>query len=162
MTDRCLVALQRAPRRALAAPAESLEEAPDVAGMVTHATRLLDQLPDAPRRPEFRVEAERFGAALKPALNSPQLCRHELGLPPRAPRELQARAAADEQLPRPPVDRLAMYAHLARDLRLRHALPQQRRGAQPPRFERCKIPPHPRRIPHAGRIARCDGTVTIL
>jgi hypothetical protein len=41
-------------------------------------------------------------------------------------------------------------------------LPEQRRCPQPPRFERCKIPPHPRRIPHAGRIARYADDVTIL
>src|SRR5205807_6925827 len=156
------VALQRAPRRALAAPAKLFEEPPDVARMVAYTARLLDQLPDPPRGPELCVEAERFGAPLQAAFDLAHLHRRQHRLATRAPRESQTRPTADEELPSPAVHRLAMHTDLARDFRLAHALLEQRRCAQPPRLERCKIPPHPRRIPHAGRIARYHANVTIL
>ncbi len=162
MADRRLIALQRAARRPLAAPAEPFEEPPDVARMVADVARLLDQLPDAPRRPQTRVEAERLGPALEATFNPPQLRRRQPRLAPRTAGKLQARSAADEQLSCPPVDRLPMHPDLPRDLRLAHALPQQRRRAQSPRFQRREIPPHPRRIPHADRLSQSDGNVTIL
>jgi len=75
VVDRRLISLQRAARRALAAPAELLEEPPDVTRVILHAARLLDQYGNAPRRPETRVEVERLGTALEPLLDAPDAGR---------------------------------------------------------------------------------------
>jgi len=55
-----------------------------------------------------------------------------------------------------------MHTDLARDFGFAQPLSEQRRRAHPSRFERCKVPPHPHRIPHAARVARFGANVTIL
>src|SRR5206468_3841172 len=151
-----------ATRRALAAPAELLEEPPDVTRVILHAARLLDQHGDAPRGPETRVEAERLGTALESLFHAPELDGAELRLAPRAARLLQAGAAGHHELPCPPIHRLPMDTDLPGDLRFAQPMLEQRRRLESPHLERIEIPPHPRRIPHAGRIAHPDRFVTIL
>jgi hypothetical protein len=162
VADRRFVAFQGATRRALATPAEAFEESPDVARMIPHAARLFDQFSDPPCGPQLRVEPESFGTALQPAFDLTQLCRGQLRLASRPSRKFQARATVHQELPCPAIDRLPMHADLARNLRLAQSLSQQRCRLHAPRFQRSKIPPHPRRIPHADRLARFPGRITIL
>ena len=162
MADRRLVALERAARRPLAAPAELLEQPPDVAGMILHPARLLDEDRDAPRGPQARVEAERLGSAFEPLLDAPEVGGAELRLATGAPCFLQPGTAGDHELPRPPIHRLPMDVELSGDFRLAHPLLEERGRFEPPSFERIEIPPHPHRIPNAARIAQSDALVTIL
>jgi len=133
-----------------------------VTRVVLHSAGLVDQHGDAPRGPETRVEAERLGTALESLLDAPELDGAELRLAPRAARLLQAGAAGYHQLPRPPIHRLPMDTDLPGDFRFAQAPLEERRRFESPRLERIEIPPHPHRIPHAGRIAQPGRLVTIL
>ena len=131
-------------------------------GMILDAARLLDEHRDPPRGPQRRVEAQRFGPALQPAGDLAQLPRCQLRLASGPPRLLQARTPRDGELPSPPIHGLPMHTDLSCDLRLAQSRAQQLRGFQPSRFQRIEVPPYPRRIPHARRIARTPPDVTIL
>ncbi len=133
-----------------------------MAGVILHPARLLDQDGNAPRGPETRVEPERLWPTLEPLFDAPELRGGELRFPAGSSRLLQAGAAGDLQLPRPPIHRLAMDTDLASDLRFAQPLPEELRRRESPSFERIEIPPHPHRIPHAARIAQHDPLVTIL
>ena len=133
-----------------------------MAGVILHPARLLDQHRDPPRGPQTRVEAQGLGPALEPLLDAPQVARAEQRLAACAPGLLQAVAARHEQLPGPPIHRLAMHCEPARHLGFREPLLEEHRRLEPPCFERIEIPPHPRWIPHAVRIAPRACLVTIL
>ena len=62
----------------------------------------------------------------------------------------------------PSIHRLPMDTDLPGDFRFAQAPLEERRRFESPRLERIEIPPHPHRIPHAGRIAQPDRLVTIL
>src|SRR5712664_388189 len=130
--------------------------------MILDAARLLDEHRDPPRGPEAGVEAQRFRPALEPAGDLAALRRRELRLAAGPPCFLQARTPCDGELTCPPIHRLPMHADLSCDLRLAQSRAQQLRGFQPSRFQRIEVPPYPRRIPHARRIARNPPDVTIL
>jgi len=120
-----------------------------VAGMITDAALALDQIGDAPRRPQACVVAQGFRPALESVLDSSQIGVAQPRLASRAARFLQGRPATAIELLRPSADGLAMDPKLSRDLRLRHALLQQSRRLQSSLLQRIEIPSHPGWIPHA-------------
>ena len=68
--DGGFVAIQRPPRRALAAPAELAQHAPSLREGVVHMAALSDYLGDPLQRPQFGAKAPGAGAAQQSSLQS--------------------------------------------------------------------------------------------
>lgn len=122
--------------------------------MIPNPALALDQIGDAPRRPQARVVPEGFWAAREPALDASEIGRRQAWLAPGASGFLQRRPAPAFELLRPAAYRLTMDTNLSRDIRLGHALLQQLRRLQSSRFQRIEIPAHPGWIPHASNGSR--------
>ena len=123
-------------------------------GGVLHTGDALDQIGDAPRRPQARAVSQRVGAARQPAFDAPQIRRGQLRGPSRPRRAFQGDPAACRELLCPAVDRLAMHAHPTRDVGFADALLEQARRAQAPPFQLHPIACDPGGMSHAGESTR--------
>ena len=154
MLDGRLVAFQRTARRPLRRPPERPQDPPGVDGGVLDPAFPLDQIRDAPRRPQARAISERFGAAFESRFDAPQIRRGELRWPPGPRGTLERLATAGCQLRRPAVHRLAVHAESARDLGLAQAFFEQARGVQAPPLQLHAIEPNAGGMSHARQYTR--------
>lgn len=160
--DRLLITFQRPPDRTLASPAKFAQDAPDVVLVVAHPAKLLDEAAYPTGGPQSADKAARLGPALERALKRTQLRRAELCRTAGACGLAQTPQPRFAQLPRPAADRLPMYAHRTRHLRLTEPLAQQARRLQPSPFQGFEVPPHSCWITHASILAELGCLVTIL
>src|ERR1019366_3273043 len=84
--DGFFVALQRAPRGALAAPAQPPQDAPDVSFVISHPALVLDEFAHPARSPQPAGIAQRLGTPLERLLDLLELGGAEPGLAPGSSR----------------------------------------------------------------------------
>ena len=146
----------------MAAPTHLLENAPDVAGVISDTAFDLDQLGYPAGRPQPIVEAESLWTALESSLDTSQILAvqtwrtaHVFGSSERA-------TAALLELASPAADRLPVDTDLACYFGLRPALTEQRDRFHSPPFERVEIPFDTSWVSHATTIQQLPLNVTMF
>ena len=133
-----------------------------MAGVVSNAAFDLDQLGDAPGRPQTVVEAQGFGAALEPSLDALQT----LGVQPRRAtctlRLTQCTSTTFFELPSPTAYRLSVDTDLASHLGLCQPLSQQLDRLHSSPLERVEVPFHASWVSHTATIRQSLPNVTIF
>lgn len=127
-------------------------------GGVRHVAFALDQIGDAPRRPETRPIPEGLRAPLQPRLDPPQIVTRQLRRAPRPGRAFQGVAPALGQPLGPPIHRLAMDPDPPRDFGFTDALFEEPRRLHTTPLEFHAIESDAGRLSHGGessRFARC-------
>jgi hypothetical protein len=147
--DRLVVALDRAPRRALSAPAQPLaQDRPGLGLGVPHPAHRLDHLGHPRQRPHLGREAVRPRALDQRGLHLRQLILGQLAQPPGPIRAGQRGAAALLPGPVPARRRLRRHSQLVDHIDLPLAPPEHVRRSHPAVLQRLQVAP--RAHPSAG------------
>lgn len=162
MTNPFFVAFSSSTLRPLAAPTQSLQEAPDVTRAVSPAEPLFNHCSYPLQGPQRRGVTEDLWTANQNLLQTPHLSFRQPRTSPTEARSHQAGRSRRLEGTRPSANRLPRYPKLPCDSRLRNPFFQQPSCLNPPALKLIEIPSNTLRIPHNPNIGPSGQSVTIF
>src|SRR5437870_9110432 len=150
MLNRLLITLPRPSLRPLATPLELPQDFPDVAFVVMDSKLLLDQVPDPPQSPQWRLVAQSFRSLQQALLQPLQVLPAQTRLAPGPTCLLQPFPPLLGQRLGPAVHTGMAHAQPPADFGLAQSLPQQPHPLQAASLQSLKVSVYSFWVSHAG------------